>query len=91
MNTLNSHIIRGNEGSFNKSTEARSGCLLALHRFFLKKGQGHAAKLRAQIRKGYDNVRAGKTIWKQIMVTVLMLGKEAIPRAKTSISRVQAL
>ena len=58
----------------------------------VEESPGHAAKLRAQIRKSYDKVTVGKTIWKQIMVTVIMFGKVVIvPIAKSNIRKVQTV
>ena len=48
-------------------------------------------RLRGNIRKSYDKVTVGKTIWKQIMVTAFMFWKAVVPVSKTSIKKVQAV
>ena len=45
----------------------------------------------AKVRKSYDKVTVGKTIWKQIMVTAFMFGKAVIPMTRSNIKKVEAV
>ena len=56
-----------------------------------KKAQGQTAILRANVRKSYNKVTVGKTIWKQIMVSAFMFGKTVIPTTRSSIKKIQAV
>ena len=60
-------------------------------KLWVKNTQVHAARLRAKIRKSYDMVTIGKTIWKQIMVTAIIFVKAEIPIAKSSIRKLQTV
>ena len=60
-------------------------------KLWVKNTQVHAARLRAKIRKSYDMVTIGKTIWKQIMVTEFMFGKAVISMTRSNIRKVQAV
>ena len=56
-----------------------------------KKTQKLANKLMAQIKKSYDKVTVGNTIWKQIMVTALLFGKAVVLAAKLTINKVKSI